>query len=168
MANRTLGDQALMSDSISGDRSPTEDAPRDCGGCNVCCTAMHVAPLGKPAGSPCAHQSEAGCGIYHDRPPACRVWFCMWVRDPGRIFTDRHRPDRLGVFFTASVPDPRTGQQTIYAHEVRAHAAGGTEVQRVLAFLSQAAPVEVVRFRPPPQQQPTPVALTREGREVAA
>ncbi len=164
----SLGDKPRMSSTraASMPTSHTEDAPRDCGGCNVCCTAMRVAPLDKPAGTPCPHACETGCGIYHDRPSVCRVWFCMWVRDPGRIFTDAHRPDRLGVFFTASTPDPRKGgSQTIYAHEVKPDAAAGREARQMIAFLANAAPVQVVPYRPPAEQ---PITLTHEGRDIAA
>jgi len=129
----------------------TEDAPRDCGGCNVCCTAMKVSPLDKPCGTPCEHQTDAGCGIYQDRPSVCKVWFCMWVRDAGGIFDDvAHRPDRLGVFFTASPPDPNTGQQTVFAHEIRPKASDETKARAVIEFLRQAAPVAVVPYNPPP------------------
>jgi len=144
----------------------TEDAPRDCGGCNVCCTAMRVAPLNKPAGTPCEHQTDRGCGIYRERPSACRAWFCMWVRDPGRIFNDAHRPDRLGVFFTASGPDPETGKQTIYVHEVRPDAAADPDARAVIDFLAGVAPVQVIPYRPPRNE--TPVSLTLNRNSFAA
>jgi Fe-S-cluster containining protein len=143
----------------------TDNAPRDCGGCNVCCTAMKVSPLNKPAGTPCPHQSEAGCGIYGQRPDVCRVWFCMWVRDDGRIFDDvDHRPDRLGVFFTASPPDPNTSEQTVFAHEVRPHASDEPQARSVIEFLRQAAPVAVVPYSPPPDST---TDLTINGRSAA-
>lgn len=138
----------------------TDDAPRDCGGCNVCCTAMHVRPLDKPPGKPCEHQSAAGCGIYHERPGVCRSWFCMWVRDPGRLFDDAHRPDRLGVFFTASDPDPQTGRQTIYAHEVRPAAANEEAAAAVIRHFRQAVAVEVLPFRSPTSAV-TPLTIGR-------
>lgn len=109
---------------------------------------MHVKPLDKPAGTPCAHQSDIGCGIYPDRPNACRNWFCLWVRDGRGLFSDAHRPDRLGVFFTASDPEPNTGRQTIYAHEVREGAAGEPAVQAVIEHLRRAVPVQVLPCRP--------------------
>lgn len=126
---------------------------------------MKVTPLEKPAGSPCPHQSEGGCGIYHERPSVCRVWFCMWVRDEGRIFDDHaHRPDRLGVFFTASPRDPHTGGQTIFAHEVRPKASEERHARAVIEFLRQAAPVAVVPFTPPPDQT---TQVTINGRSAA-
>lgn len=138
----------------------TENAPRDCGACNVCCTAMHVKPLDKSPGTPCEHQSESGCGIYADRPSVCRGWFCIWVRDPGRLFDDSHRPDRLGLFFTASDPEPATGRQFIFAHEVRPAAADEWAAQNVIRHLRQVAPVKVLPYRPP---KPSYTTLTIGG-----
>ena len=131
------------------DPTKTENAPRDCGGCNVCCTAMRVTPLDKPAGTPCRHESPQGCGIYQTRPEVCRVWFCLWVRDDRSIFNDDHRPDQLGVFFTASEPNPRTGAQSIRAHEIRPAAAEEPEAAKVIEHLRQFAPVIVLPYRPP-------------------
>jgi len=142
----------------------TDDAPRDCGGCNVCCTAMHVKPLEKPAGTPCAHQADAGCGIYRQRPTVCRNWFCLWVRDGRGLFSDEHRPDRLGVFFTASDPEPDTGRQTIYAHEVRAEAASEPAARAVIQHLRQAVPVSVLPYRPP-RSALTPLTLGRTAEQ---
>lgn len=146
----------------------TEDAPRDCGGCNVCCTAMRVAPFDKPAGTSCQHQSATGCDIYSSRPSVCRVWFCIWVRDTGRIFTEAHRPDKLGLFFTASIPDPITGEQTIYAHETVPDAAQLPEGMKIIRYLRQAGQVQVLPFRRPSPDQSGSTRLTRNGTELAA
>lgn len=140
----------------------TENAPRDCGGCNVCCTAMHVRPLNKPAGERCPQQTEAGCGMYETRPSACREWYCMWVRDPGKLFADEHRPDKLGVFFTASM---NTGKPKLFAHPIRDGATEERAVIERLGFLRQFAEVEVLPTR---DVATAPVAtLTIEGKEVA-
>jgi Fe-S-cluster containining protein len=117
---------------------PEMPSSRQCGPCNLCCTAMHVAALDKPAGTPCEHQGKAaggGCGVYDHRPSVCRNWYCMWVRDNGKVFADDERPDKLGVFFTAgrkqSTPSSRlaslttplaeTDEHVIYVHPVRAN-----------------------------------------------
>lgn len=145
-------------------RKPGSPKSRECGGCNVCCTAMRVTPLKKPAGEQCAHQTERGCGIYARRPEVCRVWYCMWVRDNGRVFADHHRPDRLGVFFTASTPDPQSGAQTIYAHEVHAHAASTPEPQHVIHQLAHYAPVQILPAPDASGQRATP--LTCNGQII--
>jgi Fe-S-cluster containining protein len=106
---------------------------------------MRIPSLDKPPHQPCAHQGDAGCAIYDRRPDECRHWHCLWVRDEGRIFSDHHRPDRLGVFFTASSPDPITGVQTLFAHETEPGIAETPEPLEAIAFLRQFAPVQVVR-----------------------
>ena len=141
----------------------TQNAPRDCGGCSVCCTAMRVTALEKPAGRRCEHQTPAGCGRYEDRPAACRDWFCMWVRDGRGLFSDAERPDRLGVFFTATRAGPGTGRQTIHAHETRPAAAAEPAARRRIAFLRRFAPVEVVPCRTDPQPTPRPSHGRRLG-----
>jgi Fe-S-cluster containining protein len=108
---------------------------------------MHVRALNKPAGQRCEHQTDQGCGNYEHRPEACRGWFCMWVRDTKGIFSDAHRPDRLGVFFTASAPDPLTRRQTLHAHEVSRGAAESAEARRVIQMLGQMVPVQIIPWR---------------------
>lgn len=145
-------------------RIPTQNAPRDCGPCNVCCTAMHVRALAKPAGERCRHQSTEGCGIYLDRPAACRDWYCLWVRDNGKVFDASHRPDRLGVFFSASPANPRTGQQELYAHEVRPDAAHEPKAARIIDTLRQVAPITIVPFAG--EREPSLTQLTIHGQSA--
>ena len=118
---------------------------RTCGGCTACCTAMRIPSLGKPAHQSCKHECAAGCAIYADRPRECRDWYCLWVRDDGRAFADHHRPDRLGVFFTASKPDAITGVQILAAHELQPGIADTPEPQEVVTFLRQFAAVQILR-----------------------
>jgi len=154
-------DKPMATEVESSTRVPTENAPRDCGSCNVCCTAMHVRPLNKPSGERCPHQSPDGCGIYHQRPGVCRTWFCMWVRDDGRVFDASHRPDRLGVFFTAGQPDAQTGQQKLYVHEIRPDAADEPKAAKAIDFMRQVAPVQIIPFAG--DREPTITPLTTNG-----
>lgn len=72
---------------------------RECGLCTLCCTALGVEDLDKPAGVPCVHLTPGGCGIYEDRPEQCRRFECDWLRGNG----DRDlRPDRIGAVITSS------------------------------------------------------------------
>lgn len=106
---------------------------RRCGPCAACCTVLTV-PGVSPAGQPCPHLAEQGCGIYAQRPDVCRTWSCQWIQDnlhrkPARLFLDSERPDRLGVMFDIT-PDAR-----LVAHELRPgafDAAAGT-MERVEA-----------------------------------
>ena len=78
----------------------------------------------------------------------------MWVRDAGRIFTDAQRPDKLGLFFTASTADPISGEQTIYAHETIPHAAQLPQGLKVIRYLQQASPVQII-----PAPTPAPESI---------
>jgi len=56
---------------------------RTCGNCDLCCTALHVEELHKPAGMRCRHLSaflEPGgnCLIYRQRPASCGAFICLW------------------------------------------------------------------------------------------
>lgn len=90
---------------------PPSTPDRRCGPCNACCTVLGVRnvpgvgtgpdeePGMKMPGDRCAHQSASGCGIYADRPDACRTYRCAWLEGQ---WGDGERPDRLGVLFDAA------------------------------------------------------------------
>src|SRR5262249_53138238 len=78
-----------------GRRFLAGDAPdRSCGACTACCTVLNIKTLGKPSGCDCEHLTPGGCGIYPDRPEACREYHCLWRMGWGR---PEDRPDRSGV-----------------------------------------------------------------------
>jgi Fe-S-cluster containining protein len=124
----------------------TQDAPRDCGGCNVCCTAMKVAALDKPAGLTCAHQTPTGCGIYLERPQTCRSWFCMWVRDDKDIFTDAQRPDRLGPVLHRQLARPHHPPTGRLRPRNRPDSAMRPQAIEAIEYLRQFVPVQIVEF----------------------
>jgi len=67
-----------------------------CGPCTMCCSALEIAELKKPAGPLCADCHLAGgCAIYPNRPQVCRDFECEWLtrRDLPRGL----RPDLAGV-----------------------------------------------------------------------
>lgn len=70
---------------------------RDCGDCTVCCSVLTVntPDFAKPAGVPCVHLMDGGCGIHATRPHICRTWFCAWRRLAS--LPDDARPDRSGL-----------------------------------------------------------------------
>ncbi|QNN22761.1 hypothetical protein HED60_10945 [Planctomycetales bacterium ZRK34] len=145
-----------------------DECPRQCGQCNVCCTAMLVRPLDKPAGMRCAHQTDTGCGNYENRPSVCRTWYCMWVRDGAGIFTEEHRPDKLGVFFTATNPESAGDRQVIHVHQLYPGAADRREAVNVIHFLRQFVPVEIIPARGDIREAPiAPATLTHNGKAVA-
>jgi hypothetical protein len=73
---------------------------RSCGACQACCVFLKIAApeLRKQAGTPCRHLTDKGCGIYRDRPPVCRDYYCGWRLFPE--LDDSWRPDRSGVMIT--------------------------------------------------------------------
>jgi Fe-S-cluster containining protein len=73
-------------------------ATNDCGGCTACCDVIGVKELGKPYFARCYNVSASGCGIYADRPAACRKYRCAWHLGLLGDGADR-RPDRCGVLF---------------------------------------------------------------------
>jgi hypothetical protein len=79
----------------AGGRPDLGPARPSCGSCSLCCTVLRVDELAKLAGSPCAHQREAGgCAIHPTRPSVCRAYRCLWLRG---AFAEADRPDRLGA-----------------------------------------------------------------------
>jgi hypothetical protein len=67
---------------------------RVCGSCSLCCKLLPLPVLNKRANERCKHQRHGkGCGIYADRPYACRTWSCRWVSDRGAT-EGMPRPDR--------------------------------------------------------------------------
>ena len=90
------GDRMRMAVDDEGTATFTFDdkgTGRVCGSCQLCCKLVPVPPLAKPAGSRCRHQKTGkGCGIYADRPFACRTWGCRWLIDPDAAALPR--PDR--------------------------------------------------------------------------
>jgi uncharacterized cysteine cluster protein YcgN (CxxCxxCC family) len=54
---------------------------KSCGDCGLCCKLMGVEAIAKDAGRWCGHfrKGGGGCGIYADRPQACRDFACMWL-----------------------------------------------------------------------------------------
>ena len=62
----------------------------------MCCSALEIPELGKPAGPLCGNcRHAAGCAIYAARPQVCRDFECEWLtrRDLSRAL----RPDLVGT-----------------------------------------------------------------------
>jgi hypothetical protein len=66
---------------------------KSCGECGMCCKLLAIQALDKPAGAWCGHfKRGAGCGVYDERPPACRGFICLWL-DSEKL-DEAWRPDR--------------------------------------------------------------------------
>ena len=67
-----------------------------CGPCTMCCSALEIAEIKKPAGPLCVNcRPAAGCAVYVDRPQVCRDFECQWLTR--RDLSRRFRPDLAGV-----------------------------------------------------------------------
>jgi len=67
-----------------------------CGACVMCCTALEIPELAKPAGPACPHCIlTGGCTIYQSRPQVCRAFECLWLNS--RELPPHMRPDRIGT-----------------------------------------------------------------------
>ncbi len=58
-----------------------------------------MAEIDKPAREPCQFLGKQGwrCTIYAERPEACSVYRCTWIRGKGSAIDNRDRPDSCGV-----------------------------------------------------------------------
>lgn len=100
---------------------------RTCGSCTVCCQALEVQALAKPAGVLCEHSTGAACGIYRDRPRACAQWYCLW-RKIGAL-PDALRPDRSGVMLSLET-DPAADDPFLRARIVCRAVYGPDDLDR--------------------------------------
>ena len=67
-----------------------------CGPCTMCCSALEIAELKKPAGPLCGNcRLASGCAVYPNRPQVCRDFECEWLTR--RDLPRRLRPDQVGV-----------------------------------------------------------------------
>ena len=72
-----------------------------CEDCTGCCIVLEVKEIGKKFGEACKHLGPTlfghGCGIYADRPDACRHYICLWLDSQRRkdveSFPASMRPD---------------------------------------------------------------------------
>ena len=85
---------------------PLRELPtkRQCGECDLCCTAAGVYAIGKPPGVRCDKLSGvpgASCSIYADRPADCSQFFCLW-RGSDTLLPERLWPARSGFVVALS------------------------------------------------------------------
>ena len=87
--------------------------PASCDGCALCCKLVPVEEINKPGCQwcPAVERTAHGrrCGVYAERPDACRTFECIWlqsqVRTPsngypaGQVLPPELRPDRCHVVF---------------------------------------------------------------------
>ena len=70
---------------------------KTCGACTMCCSALEIDILTKPAGPLCGNSCNSRCVIYPERPQVCRDFECEWLTS--RKLAQHLRPDRIGALF---------------------------------------------------------------------
>jgi hypothetical protein len=64
----------------------------------MCCSALEIEELKKPAGPLCLNcVAGGGCKVYATRPGVCRDFECEWLTS--RTLPRPLRPDRIGTIF---------------------------------------------------------------------
>ena len=89
-------------------------AGRECGACNVCCTALTIddPELRKLQGYRCRHSERDGsCRIYATRPATCREFFCGWRQL--KWVRETLRPDRSGVLVRLHYEVAQSGEKRL-------------------------------------------------------
>jgi hypothetical protein len=76
---------------------------RQCGSCMMCCKVPHIKELNKPPGKWCPNAVFGkGCGIYADRPAACRAFYCEWMQNPN--LGPEWKPDKAKFVVSLNFP----------------------------------------------------------------
>lgn len=127
---------------------------RECGGCTVCCTELHINTPGlkKLAGVRCPNlQDDRLCAVYETRPGTCSDFECGW-----RVMAalgDHWRPDRAGIVLIPKTRDNPPGYRANSGVQImllRRDALQNAELPGLIAqwvearvplFLTVAAPV---------------------------
>jgi hypothetical protein len=100
----------------------------------------------KPAGTPCPHLIQVGCGVYQERPAVCRRFECAWISAPN--LPEALRPDRCGVMFCTN-DHPDGEGYAVFAYELR---PGALETELPRWLIEQVVgelPVFLVRLGQP-------------------
>jgi hypothetical protein len=84
---------------------------RSCGSCSLCCKLLSIEGVeDRPGWTWCRHcrPGKGGCGIYDQRPQACRNFLCGWLS--GALDTvldpERWHPAKARMMITAEAVDP--------------------------------------------------------------
>ena len=132
------GDPPSGSGSDNRNRAASIVPGRECGACRQCCITTDIVEIGKKAGEPCRHLVDQGCGIYENRPEACRAFECGWKTNPK--YRADERPDAVGIMVmglglgdSAPVLGMWPGSDRLnVAHETRPGAFDSWKGQRLL------------------------------------
>ena len=142
---------------------------RSCEGCNVCCKALAVPALDKPAGQACAHmvtdpneKRRGACRIYATRPAECQAYRCLWLSGFGPT---RHRPDRSGLVLEGQVT---AMGPAVVVREVRTGALAGVWGGQVLRELRRTGANLYIKRQDGSVSVQGDEAFVRKAAEIAA
>src|SRR5215469_11521929 len=84
---------------------------RSCGSCSLCCKLLAIEGVEeRPGWTWCRHcrPGRGGCGIYDDRPQACRNFVCGWLSGglDGVLNPERWHPAKARMMLTAEAVEP--------------------------------------------------------------
>ncbi len=103
-----------------------------CGPCTMCCSALEIVELEKPAGLGCVNcVASSGCAIYQARPEVCRDFECLWLTE--RSLPPNMRPDWIGAIL---LEDPDSEE---YRAVCEPHRPNAWRDRRVFAHLVSVA-----------------------------
>jgi uncharacterized protein len=95
---------------------------RTCANCDLCCTAVGVEEIGKLPAVRCpllVGPPGRSCGVYENRPHACREFLCLW-RGSDTCLPDNLQPAKVG-FVVALTNDFRSFPLLFTVHPDPAH-----------------------------------------------
>lgn len=99
-----------------------------------------MGPAAKPAGAPCPHLNQSGCGVYPDRPAVCSRFRCAWLAN--RAWPETWRPDKSGLLcLRETLPDGTPGSLVL---ESRAGALLEAPAKEILLALMRVCATVVV------------------------
>lgn len=135
-----------------------------CDGCAACCHLVPVDEINKPGCQWCKFVERMAtgrrCGIYQERPDACRTFECIWlqsqVRTPangfpaGQVLPPALRPDRCHVVFSQDAylngrVDPNERRMVLFVDPDWPDAWRARRVtEQINGFLARGGAVEVI------------------------
>lgn len=111
---------------------------KSCGDCGLCCKLLGIDAIDKAPGQWCGHfrKGGGGCGIYAERPQACRDFACLWLSSerlddswkPNKakfvMFTDQ---DDRRLNIVVDPADPTAWRREAYYPRIKAMSARSEE-----------------------------------------
>jgi len=135
-----------------------------CDACALCCRLVPVEEINKPGCHWCKEvrwtHRGGSCGVYSERPDACRTFECIWlqsqVRTPangyprGQVLPPALRPDRCHIVFCQDAylngpVDPKERRMVLFVEPEHPHAwREPLPMEQINGFLARGGVVEII------------------------